>query len=719
MRALVRLFVVARRFARPVAGYLFGGGWIALLVAGLFAPGGAAIEVQLGAAVAWACLLVTRLGSRFRAGGAAPAGDLELGVLLLGGAYAVVDRAGGLGSPLYPVVLVVVAALAVFSSALAALGLVLLALALETAMVFLLPGGSRSATALLAAHAPLIAAFALLNYLFTRTEVLRARTTSRRRLDAEMSRVREEARDFRLIAAPLRDGAGTLPPAERESRLFHGAVREIHESLYFTLDLLKKSLGLKTCILLWLDATGQFLKIRELVTDTDDVVDRPIPTTEGAIAGALRGGVVVNLAGPRLGHGGAAYYRSGTRVQALLMAPVADSGAVRGLLCADRAQSEPFGEVEEDIVRSAVQSILRAVQNERVFVQLERSKAEQGMLYRASQSLASALTEEQVLEAALKSARDIADYDFAAITLYDTAAKKHTIRRAVGEGSTRLEGVSFGDNAGLCAMAVKNRHYLPYRGEWDPSQQIVYTRKAKIPRTESLLILPLVVHDEAIGSLALATARSRAFGEGLRSTLHVLASQLAVSLQNARMYRRLEELATTDGLTGLYNHRVFQEEIGRKLKSAERFSRRLSLILTDLDHFKSVNDRHGHPMGDQVLRGMARVLDACKRDTDLVARYGGEEFAVICEQTDAVGARSLAERIRSELARLVFTTDQGKLQVTCSLGIATFPDDGREKAEVVERADQALYAAKHGGRNRAVAYRELLGAPLPSRVAAG
>jgi len=343
---------------------------------------------------------------------------------------------------------------------------------------------------------------------------------------------------------------------------------------------------------------------------------------------------------------------------------------------------------------------LRALENERVFVQLEKSKREQTILHQASQALGGALDEEAVVEAGLASAAEIVAHDFAAITYYDTGSRRHIVRRAEGRDASRFRSLTFRDNASLTAMAVKNRHYLPYRGDFDAKQQVVYTRRANLRGMQSLLILPLVVREDAIGTLAIAAERPNAFGQSVRGTLQVLANQLAVSLANAESVRRLEEMASTDGLTGCLNKRAFLEEIQRKLRSAERFDRQLSLIVTDLDHFKSVNDTYGHATGDVVLKELGAILHRMKRETDAVARFGGEEFCVLCEETDTEGAIQLAERVREAMSQTVFQTEKGPLQITCSLGVATYPQDASTEETLFDRADKALYAAKHQGRDR-------------------
>ena len=177
----------------------------------------------------------------------------------------------------------------------------------------------------------------------------------------------------------------------------------------------------------------------------------------------------------------------------------------------------------------------------------------------------------------------------------------------------------------------------------------------------------------------------------------MLALQAAEAVVRTRLYEQAERLATTDGLTGLLNRRTFNSLLDRRWREAQRYRRQLSLLLLDIDHFKRVNDTHGHPAGDAVLRGVARLLQKCARETDAVARYGGEELAVVLPETDADGARAIAERIRRTIEAAQHPTEQGVLRVTVSIGIAT---TARSPEELVESADKALYRAKQSGRNR-------------------
>jgi diguanylate cyclase (GGDEF)-like protein len=180
----------------------------------------------------------------------------------------------------------------------------------------------------------------------------------------------------------------------------------------------------------------------------------------------------------------------------------------------------------------------------------------------------------------------------------------------------------------------------------------------------------------------------------------MLALQAAEALLRTRLYEQTERLATTDGLTGLLNRRTFNAQLHGRLREAQRYDRPLSLLLLDVDHFKKVNDSHGHPAGDAVLRGIARVAQKQARETDIVARYGGEEMALILPETDAPGAAAIAERIRKSVAATPHATEQGPIRVTVSIGLATWPGTGDAAEALLEAADKALYRAKRDGRNR-------------------
>ncbi len=167
------------------------------------------------------------------------------------------------------------------------------------------------------------------------------------------------------------------------------------------------------------------------------------------------------------------------------------------------------------------------------------------------------------------------------------------------------------------------------------------------------------------------------------------------------LHRQLEEVSVTDELTGLYNYRHFSEKLTEEQRRAARYQIPLSLIMLDLDHFKKLNDMHGHECGNIVLKGVSLIVRGCIRDTDILSRYGGEEFAVILPQTASREAWQIAERIRGAIETHQFDVGEGheRLSVTVSVGVTSFPENGQPQSALVNLADQALYRAKGSGRN--------------------
>jgi diguanylate cyclase (GGDEF)-like protein len=183
----------------------------------------------------------------------------------------------------------------------------------------------------------------------------------------------------------------------------------------------------------------------------------------------------------------------------------------------------------------------------------------------------------------------------------------------------------------------------------------------------------------------------------------IRAGKRIVDLQKELMEtnRRLELLSITDGLTRLYNHRHFQDELARKFDEARRYERPLSLVIIDLDYFKKVNDTYGHAIGDEVLKAVSHLFQETIRGTDLAARYGGEEFALMLPETEQPDALSLAEKIRSIVEDTPIETPAGTIRVTVSIGVGTVPQSRiRTAKDLVVAADKALYRAKRNGRNQ-------------------
>jgi diguanylate cyclase (GGDEF)-like protein len=204
-----------------------------------------------------------------------------------------------------------------------------------------------------------------------------------------------------------------------------------------------------------------------------------------------------------------------------------------------------------------------------------------------------------------------------------------------------------------------------------------------------------------VGVISIAR-RGREFTEQERDLFAYLAGQATLSIENVDLHETIQEQAITDELTGLFNVRQFHARLANEIERAERFGSPLSLVMLDIDRFKSVNDNYGHQQGDRVLVEVARVLRRLSRDVDLPARYGGEEMAVVLPQTDLGGAEQGAERMRAAIEALQIQRldGGGSLPITASFGVASFPAEAADKTALIAAADAALYRAKRGGRNR-------------------
>jgi diguanylate cyclase (GGDEF)-like protein len=216
--------------------------------------------------------------------------------------------------------------------------------------------------------------------------------------------------------------------------------------------------------------------------------------------------------------------------------------------------------------------------------------------------------------------------------------------------------------------------------------------------TQPVAAVPVIYHDRTMGALMVTSDDpQRLWQDNEVMLLRTVADQVAVAVNHARLFQQMQHQALTDGLTGCFNRRFFEIQLERDLHLATRMRQPVSLILLDIDHFKRVNDSHGHDAGDAALRILAGALREEVRGVDTAARYGGEEFAIILPQAGPEGALVVAERLR---ARIEKTEVPGVGCITASLGVATFPLDASSRELLVTAADRALYQAKRTGRNR-------------------
>ena len=223
--------------------------------------------------------------------------------------------------------------------------------------------------------------------------------------------------------------------------------------------------------------------------------------------------------------------------------------------------------------------------------------------------------------------------------------------------------------------------------------------------SRAVLVAPLVSRGRVIGVVKLVNrVPGDSFSPADQSMVTLLMEPAAIALENAILFKKMEELSVTDDLTGLHNVRYLNGFLYRELKRSWRYRLPLSLVFLDMDGFKTVNDRFGHLAGSQALTEIGLLLRRTVREIDMVARYGGDEFVIILPQTDPAGALVIAERIRNCIEEARFLTSMGlKLGLTASLGVSSYPDQGGTRDELIHKADAAMYRVKESGKNGVMA----------------
>jgi diguanylate cyclase (GGDEF)-like protein/PAS domain S-box-containing protein len=404
-----------------------------------------------------------------------------------------------------------------------------------------------------------------------------------------------------------------------------------------------------------------------------------------------------------------------------LTVPLVAADVLIGVMILIETEEErDFGADEVRLAGAIGEQAAVALSNARLHRRQEERNRWLGTLVEAGRVVASTLDADELLTSVARLAAEAVLAKAAFIYEYD--AERDVI---VTRSSYRAEDVGRDDPIGnvfSVSDAPDDRRALE-KGEVfvetlsDPDLDD-FVRREMIEWGEKTLVnVPFRFQGEALGMLVLIeTEAERAYTPDELEYLSAFGEQVALALNNARLYATIEAQATMDGLTGLANHRTFYERLAQELARGRRYGSPVSLLMLDIDDFKVLNDTYGHPAGDEVLRLLGRVLtEQLRRDVDLPARYGGEEFAVILPNTstspgppggetgDGPGedAEALAERLRAVIAARAFPVGgSGPARITVSIGIATWPAMAQNMDDLVARADAALYAAKRAGKDR-------------------
>lgn len=327
--------------------------------------------------------------------------------------------------------------------------------------------------------------------------------------------------------------------------------------------------------------------------------------------------------------------------------------------------------------------------------ELESSQAQLEVIYENSRVLASILDVDGIAKAVDRILGSVLHYEQFGMILRDEENRYYYRARSIG-GNCYLHPRALDDDEiemiqRVCESAEPLRVV-------DISDVVGYFPLSE--DTRSLLAVPMVSRGEVRGILIAESATSNFFHERDLQLVSIVGRAAALAMENAELHQRTEELTITDALTGAFNYRYFVKKLEEEKRRASRYNLALSIIMVDIDWFKKVNDSYGHEAGNIILRDLGCTIKDCVRDVDIFFRYGGEEFVIILPQTHLKEATLIGERIRLAVAATDHKIGGGEaLNVTVSVGVSSFPENGHSQEELVSLADKALYRAKEEGKN--------------------
>ena len=379
--------------------------------------------------------------------------------------------------------------------------------------------------------------------------------------------------------------------------------------------------------------------------------------------------------------------------ESMLLAPLRSEGRVIGVVVLSRLGLSRFCDDELRLLGVLADQAAIAIENARLLAERDRHVAELAALLDISQAGGGASDERDLADVLAGKLRLAAGMSACLLSRWDEETGRLV---PIGADGRPLIGPS----RDLTAQRTLRRVLLHDEPSWlDPSvdsMEPVELERLRALGGTAMLLLPLSAGGRVVGLVELISdVESPRFREGETAQLRTMANQVAAALENARLVRQQRDAAETDLVTGVYSHRHLQDRVRQETARAARAHAPLSVLMIDLDDFKRVNDEHGHQAGDRVLRAIAGALRAAVRTSDVVARYGGDEFVVLMPDTDGVEAAHVAQRASAAVAELSHPMADGSVvQVSCSVGLALHPRDGRTGRALLQAADAAMYTDK-------------------------
>jgi len=353
------------------------------------------------------------------------------------------------------------------------------------------------------------------------------------------------------------------------------------------------------------------------------------------------------------------------------------------------------------VIRRGLEKKRLTVKNIELIEQLEKEKIKLGIIMDAYNRISEIFQLDELADFVSDKSVLIAEAERASLMMVDEGAGE-----LVMQGSRGLEKETKGLRMKIGQLvagwvAQEGKAMLVRDIETDPRMK--FQLRNPQYKTKSFISLPLKTDHHVLGVINVTDklAKMEVFTDDDLKYLSLLAHQTVTQIENIRLCEKLSSLAITDALTGIFNHRYFQEELNIEILRAQRYKHSLSLIIFDIDGFKTYNDRYGHLEGDRVLKHVAGEIRKSVRQVDIICRYGGDEFVVILPSTHAKGAKFVAEKVRNSVATLDLLNVENHqvIRMTLSGGVAEFKE-GMNKEDLINLADRALYKAKSEGKNK-------------------
>lgn len=397
------------------------------------------------------------------------------------------------------------------------------------------------------------------------------------------------------------------------------------------------------------------------------------------------------------------YYKKDAGVRSLIACPIVAGNAERGIIVADSMEKHAFTDEHVAFVSTVATILGHAVYNANLCTvhsldhdRLSTVSTIEKMFFQHPSSV------DSILDIVANIIPFAFSCDRMSISMRSEDGESASILRTYGPDAEKLRLQKFSLAKNSLAKIIYSKNTGLYRNFAGDRYEIRHFEKE--PANDdfaSFLAVPIGVED-CKGMILLESTKPDAFSDADRTLLSHIARSAGLALVKVMVLEKANNLATHDGLTGLYNHRQFQLKLKDEIVRSKRQDYPLALVIGDIDYFKKINDTYGHPFGDTVLKNVASLLEtSIRQEIDTAARYGGEEFALILVETDENQARESAERIRVTIEKsLVKNPAKGDVQVTMSFGIAILGKHANELNELIKKADKALYRAKEQGRNR-------------------